>query len=130
MKSSCIKEGEFIPLNFDMIFKKVFGDPDNTEPLRMLIKVVLDIDAKEITVLNNEILGERLESKKTTVDLIVKLENGTRIGMEMNRVASDSLMLRNFGYITRTMFNGLRHNDKYDKLDEYIQVILIWMEHI
>ena len=33
MKSICIKEGEVIPLNFDMVFKKVFGDPYNGEPL-------------------------------------------------------------------------------------------------
>ena len=29
MKSSCIREGEFIPLNFDIVFKKVFLVPDN-----------------------------------------------------------------------------------------------------
>ena len=39
------------------MFKKVFGDKENTNPIRILLKCILDIDAKEIEI---EFLNENL----------------------------------------------------------------------
>lgn len=122
MRSKYLKEGELIPLYFDMIFKKIFGDLSDIKPLHTLIKVITGIDAKEITILNSEILGESLSVRRTTVDLIAKLEDGTKIGIEMNSSASDTVMLRNFTYITRIMANDIKHNEEYDKLSDFIQI--------
>ena len=56
----------------------------NKEPLRKLLKCILDIDAKEITILNPEIIGSSYYDKRTIVDLIVELNDGTKISVEMN----------------------------------------------
>lgn len=40
MKSIYLKEGEIIPLSFDKMFKRVFGDENDTKPIKFLIKEI------------------------------------------------------------------------------------------
>ena len=115
-------EERYIPLGYDLMFKKVFGDEKDKRPLKYLLKVVLGIDAKKIRILNNEILGESYRSKRTTVDLIVELEDGTKIGIEMNRTVSKEVIDRNLVYMFRMMGSDLKHGEKYGTLDKHIQV--------
>ena len=70
-----IEEDKLIPLKFDLMFKKVFGNNENKEPLRKLLKCILDIDPKEITILNPEIIGSSYYDKRTIVDLILELKD-------------------------------------------------------
>ena len=57
MKSIYLKEGQVIPLTFDKMFKRVFGDENDTRPIKYLIKQILDLDVEEIEIYNNELLG-------------------------------------------------------------------------
>ena len=43
-----LKEGQVIPLTFDKMFKKVFGDENDKRPIKYLIKQILDLDVEEI----------------------------------------------------------------------------------
>ena len=90
-----IEEKRLIPLKFDLMFKKVFGDNNDKKPLRELLKCILDIEPKEITILNPEIIGSSYYDKRTTVDLIVELEDGTKIGIEMKSIRLPSCRFHN-----------------------------------
>jgi len=94
-----IEEKRIIPLKFDLMFKKIFGDPENVMPLRELIKCILEIDPKKITILNPEIIGSSYYNKGTIVDLIVEIEDGTKIGIEMNTNVNKYLINRNLFYM-------------------------------
>ena len=52
-----VKQKRIILLKFDLMFKKVFGNEIDQKPLRKLLKCILDIEPKEITILNPEIIG-------------------------------------------------------------------------
>lgn len=116
------KTNRFIPLSFDFMFKKVFGDENNKRPLKYLLKVILGMEVKDLRILNSEILGESIRSKKTTVDLIVTLEDGMKIGIEMNRTISKEVIDRNLIYMFRIMANDLKHGERYETLDKHIQI--------
>ena len=73
------KEKRLVPLKFDLMFKKVFGDKDDLMPLKKLLECLLDINPKNITILNPEIIGSSYYDKRTIVDLIVELEDNTQI---------------------------------------------------
>ena len=45
-----IEEKRMVPLKFDLMFKKVFGDKDDQRPLRKLLECILDIKPKKITI--------------------------------------------------------------------------------
>ena len=116
------KKERLIPLSFDLMFKKVFGDENDKRPLEYLLKVVLEMEVKDLRILSNEILGESIDSKKTTVDLIVTLEDGKKVGIEMNKTVSKEIIDRNLMYMFRIMSNSLRHNENYERLDKHIQI--------
>ena len=40
-----ITEKELIPLKFDLVFKRVFGDKNDLQPIRCLLKRILNIES-------------------------------------------------------------------------------------
>ena len=66
MLKEAIKKERLIPLSFDPMFKKVFGDENDKRPLKYLLKVILKMEVKDLIILNSEILGESIDSKNTT----------------------------------------------------------------
>ena len=104
------------------MFKKVFGDKENTNPIRILLKCILDIDAKEIEILNPEVIGSSYYDKRTIVDLIVKLEDGTKIGIEMNTNVNKYLIDRNIFYMFKIMSSDMKKGSMYSKLNKHIQI--------
>ena len=112
----------YIPLYFDLMFKKVFGNNKDMLPIKTLLKYVLDIEPKEVTILNSEIIGSSYYDKGTIVDLIVEIEDGTKIGIEMNTYVNKYLIQRNLTYMFKMMGSNLKRGDTYDKLDRHIQI--------
>lgn len=104
------------------MFKKVFGDKENTNPIRILLKCILDIDAKEIEILNPEVIGSSYYDKRTIVDLIVKLEDGTKIGIEMNTNVNKYLIDRNIFYMFKVMSSDMKKGRLYNELNKHIQI--------
>ena len=117
-----IEEKRLIPLKFDLMFKKVFGDNNDKEPLKLLLKCILDIEPKEITILNQEIIGSSYYDKRTIVDLIVELIDGTKIGIEMNTNVNKYLIDRNIFYMFKIMSRDMRKGSLYSKLNKHIQI--------
>ena len=115
-------EKRLVPLKFDLMFKKVFGDNNDKMPLRLLLKCILDIEPKEITILNPEIIGSSYYDKRTIVDLIVELEDGTRIIIEMNTNVNNYLISRNLNYMFKVMSSSFKKGRLYSEFDKHIQI--------
>ena len=116
------EEKRLVPLKFDLMFKKVFGDNNDKMPLRILLKCILDIEPKEITILNPEIIGSRYYDKRTIVDLIVELEDGTKIIVEMNTNVNNYLISRNLNYMFKVMSHNFKKGSLYNKFEKHIQI--------
>ena len=104
------------------MFKKVFGDKEDQMPLRKLLECVLGIKPKEITILNSEIIGSSYYNKGTIVDLIVEIEDGTKIGIEMNTNVNKSLINRNLYYMFKMMVQNRKKGSMYKNLEKHIQI--------
>ena len=117
-----VKEKRIIPLKFDLMFKKVFGNELDQKPLRKLLECILEIKPKEITILNPEIIGSSYHDKRTSVDLIVEIEDGTKIGIEMNTNVNQHLINRNLFYMFKIMSKDMKKGTIYDKLKKHIQI--------
>ena len=116
------KQKEFIPLYFDVLFKKIFGDPNDLKPLRYLLKVVLNIEPIEIKILSPEVIGEKYKTKRTYLDLLVKLDDGTKISIEVNTNPKSYVIDRNLFFLFKTMGNDLKTNEEYSGLHKHIQI--------
>ena len=104
------------------MFKKVFGNEENKKPLKNLLKCILDIEPKEITILNPEIIGSSYYDKRTIVDLILELENGTKISVEMNTNVNNYLIDRNIFYMFKIMSKNMRKGRLYSEFNKHIQI--------
>ena len=104
------------------MFKKVFGNNEDKMPLKELLKCILDIEAKEITILNPEIIGSSYYDKRTIVDLIVELSDGTKIAVEMNTNVNKYLIDRNIFYMFKIMSKDMKKGSLYSKLNKHIQI--------
>ena len=104
------------------MFKKIFGDSKDQKPLKKLLNCVLGINPKEITILNPEIVGTSYYNKGTIVDLIVEIEDGTKIGIEMNTNVNKSLINRNLFYMFKIMVQNRKKGSMYKNLEKHIQI--------
>ncbi len=122
MKSLTIEEGKLVPLIFDKMFKKVFGNPDNTKPIKKLIEIVLNEKIDSLSLLPQELISNNDKTKKNSVDVLAKLSNGRKILVEANTSFDYGDADRNLFYLARIMSEDLKVSQTYY---EYHQHILI-----
>ena len=118
------KKKRFISLKFDLLFKKVFGSEEDLMPIRRLIKEVLDIVPKDIKILNSELIGRPYKDKNVRVDLIVELEDGTKINVEVNSEVTNKLIKRNLYYLFRNITKDVMPKSVSAKINRHIQINL------
>ena len=114
----------FIPLKFDLMFKKVFANEEDLIPIRKLLKEVLGIVPKSVKILNSELIGRPYKDKKVEVDLIVELDDGTKVNIEINTYENKSIINRNVYYICRNISKDLSKSNEYDEINRHIQINL------
>lgn len=113
MKSIYLKEGEIIPLSFDKMFKRVFGDEKDTKPIKFLIKGILDIDVEDIKIYNSELLGENYFDKKNEVDFIARINDNNIVNIEINTNISKEVINRNILYVCRIVSRNLKTSEYF-----------------
>ena len=91
------------------MFKKVFGNENDKEPIKYLLKQILNIEAKDVKILNNEAIDKPYKDKKIAVDLVVELLDGTKIVVEANTEVGKEVIDRNlFSSVFRHFGRRLR----------------------
>lgn len=77
---------EIVKPKIDVVFKKLFGDPDNIHILKGFVSAVLNIpkgDITELVVENVELLPEYADEKFGRVDLKITLHDGRKLNIEL-----------------------------------------------
>ena len=115
-------EKEIVPVGFDLVFKKLFGISDSNKYIRHLLKKILKISPKKIKILNNEFIGDSYDEKNIVVDFIVEIDNGDKIGIELNSMVSTYLKERNLLYMFRISGQDLDSGEDYSKLHNHTQI--------
>ena len=122
-----LKEGELIPLTFDIMFTEIFNNPDNICILEEFISNYLDIPLNLVTG-NLKILSRRLSKEerydsRKEVDLLLNYQ-GKKINIEMSNSASDGVINRNVVYLCKIHGRQLKTNDiNYSKINDTIQIM-------
>ena len=115
-------EKEIVPVGFDLVFKKIFGIRDNNKYIKHLLKKILKISPKKIKILNNEFIGDSYDEKNIVVDFIVEIDNGDKIGIELNSIINNSIINRNLFYMMRISGQDLDSGEDYSKLHNHTQI--------
>ena len=122
------KTKQLIPMSFDLLFKKMFGDENHKERVSYLVSTILNIPYEEVKD-NIEILpnDKKLNNKKTkrqAQDVVVRiiLSVNKRISLEMNMNYNITNKNRNLMYLANMYSNQLKNKEDYNKLEPCIQV--------
>lgn len=112
-------------LKNDYMFKAVFQK--NEKILKGLIAALLHIsfhDIRSIHIQNPIILGETVNNKDVALDLLVILNNDTRINIEMQVAPQSFWVNRSLTYMCR-LHNHLEVGEEYDKVLKSIHISII-----
>ena len=109
-----------LPITSDYVFKRVFAYEGNEDVLKDLLEAILKIDIKSLKVRNPEILGQTKESKKIILDIKVKLEDGTKVDVEMQAKNEGNIEERGTTYIGELIAEELNSGEVYRNLNKVI----------
>ena len=115
---------EYIPIYFDALFYKVFGEEKRIDALKYIIEQILNVKVKSIRILNGKILGNKFRTKRSYLDLLVILNDDTKLSIEINTDTSNIVMERNLIFIFKVMANDVKIENKYSDLSNFIQINL------
>ena len=124
MKEQKDKTKKYIPLYFDALFYKVFGEEDKLDSLTYLVEETLNIKVKNIEIKNSKLLGQKFKTKRSYLDLLVSLNDDTKLSIEVNTNTSKTTMERNLLFIFKVMVNDIKIDKNYNDLLNYIQINL------
>jgi len=119
----------FMMLTYDFMFKAVFANENNINPLTKLISdyFMIDIDKVKgkVRVMNSELIKNNKTDKKKCVDIIVEINENEILNIEMNTNRSKedfATIERNTGYICKIFSEQYKSGDKYNKTKKCIQI--------
>ena len=113
-----------IPIYFDALFKKIFANPDDLEPLKYLIEKILKIETKEIEIISPEIVGDNYQEKRSYLDLLVRLSDNKKISIEVNTNPKSYVIDRNLFFLFRVMGSDIKRGTNYTELNKHYQINL------
>ena len=107
-------------LTNDIVFKLFFRKQLNF--LKLIINEITGLNIKEedITFINNDVYGRKVEDKSCILDMSIKLSNGEIVIIEMQNIGQDSLVER-FEYYT-----SMKIVEQLDKGINYNQIKKIY----
>ena len=119
---------KYIPMMYDKVFKKVFGDPNDTDKLAYLLSTIFKMpyeDFKDnIVILESEKRVNKANEKMGKSDIVLKIEFSTfgKINLELNVGFYKEVIVRNVGYITDHFSSSIKVGEKYSDIKPVIQI--------
>lgn len=124
------KKDDFIMLpTSDFCFKELM---QNSKVRKGIISALLGISPEEIAgtkLLPTSTTEEYPDGKLGILDVLIKLENGTQVGMEMQVAKYDYWTNRILFYLCRMFTGQIEKGDTYDKLKKCIHVSFLDFIH-
>lgn len=111
----------------DLVFKKIFGDVNNTDLLIDFLASVLDfqIDSiKKVEIIDNEIIPNTIEKKFSRLDLLLQI-NDKYINIEIQINNYNDFKERTLFYWSKVYSNQLGQSEDYISLKDTITINII-----
>ena len=119
----------FMMLTYDFMFKAVFANENNINPLTKLISDYFNIDIDKVKgkvrIMNSELIKNNKFDKKKCVDVIVEINENEILNIEMNTNKSKeefATIERNTAYICKIFSEQHKSGDTYNKTKKCIQI--------
>ena len=104
-------------LSNDLLFKKVFSNPDNC---KILLKRFFNIESKNIKTLNSNLYINQKNMYAGVADLIFEVDKNTLVLLEMQNVNKYNFDKRLTDYSAGIIYiNGLKKNDDFKDLKDF-----------
>ena len=121
------KDYKIVKLKLDVIFKRVFGDENDTDIIAAFVSALLDIpqeSIKNIYIRNTELTPEYFKLKFGRLDLKLEVD-GKIVNIEMQVNAEPDFKDRTLFYWSKMFSGGLKDGDMYDSLKKTICINII-----
>lgn len=123
-----IHNDQEIEINYrnDIVFKKTLGDndPDSKTALKFLLSAIIKKSFQNVEVINSEMLGKFILSKKNYLDIRATDENEDIYQIEMQQKYLDEFQLKRLQqYAYRSVANGLKTGQKYTNIKHIYQIV-------
>ena len=118
----------YIPITYDKMFKKVFGDPNNTDKLAYLLSTIFKIpfeDLKDnIEIIESEKRVNKVNEKMSKSDIVlnIKFSSFGKVNLEMNVGFYKEVIVRNLGYNINLLSSSLKVGKDYSNIKPVIQI--------
>jgi predicted transposase/invertase (TIGR01784 family) len=111
----------------DVVFKMLFGSPAGHDSLVALLNAVLRpaVPIRRVEVLNPDPGRDQVQDKGIILDLLVILEDGTRIDVEMQAYRDSSLRQRALYYWSKLHVAQLARGQPYAEIRRTISIIFV-----
>ena len=118
----------YIPITYDKMFKKVFGDPNNTDKLAYLLSTIFKIpfeDLKDnIEIIESEKRVNKVNEKMSKSDIVlnIKFSSFGKVNLEMNVGFYKEVIVRNLRYNINLLSSSLKVGKDYSNIKPVIQI--------
>lgn len=111
----------------DLVFKMIFGNPNNHEVLIGFLQSVLDIPKEEydtIELVDPNFRIDELGGKLGILDVKLHTKSGSVINIEIQVKKASDLKQRILFYVSRMITEQLPEGERYDKIKRVISIMI------
>jgi predicted transposase/invertase (TIGR01784 family) len=109
----------------DVIFKKVFGNPNDTRSLESFLSELLGVKVKCLKILNSEPIKDIIDSKGVRLDILAKLNDRTEVNIEVQVRNEGDTQKRSLFYWSKLYSQQLAIGQTYNELRPVIGVFIL-----
>ena len=116
-----------IPPRTDLLFKRIFGDPSNTDILVAFLKAALPLPAEDfttVTLTDTNLPVDQLLDKESILDINATTTSGRQIDIEIQVLPFASLKERVTFYTARMLAHQLKAGHTYTRLNQAISILI------
>ena len=117
-----------ITLTNDYAFKRLLGSEENKPLLQDLLECILDLspeDVSKLELMDKELTKEDLSDKTGTLDVKLRLKNGSVIDIEIQSSWNVSFVKRTLFYWAKMYTSDFKAGESYDSLHKCIAINII-----
>ncbi len=115
---------ELYPPTNDVIFKMLFGQRKNERFLKDLLEGILKVKISSVEMDKEILLPERSGNKLSAIDVSARLENGTKINIEIQNTNYHNITKRMTYYLSKLYVRQLKVREAYNLLHKTIVIVI------
>lgn len=111
-------------LTNDVLFQNVFGKVGNERITKSLLEEILGIEIEDLTLdTNKRLIGDEIDDKIGRIDVKAKLNDGTKVIIEMQVATYENIEERILYYWSKTYTSDLKRGKTYKQLKKTIAIL-------